>query len=162
MKHTTFASIRFLTLSALMAGVSALHAAGPIKVPWNDLCKVAQGRQLTITLANGETAFGYCTSVNADEISLASKDKKVVKVARSALRRVQMYQSTNNGHQLSALGRGVHKGLGQGADWLLSPYAPLGIVTVPATLAWGAVAAPFCIISDLIHEDPGTQEIEVL
>ncbi len=161
MKHTTFASIRFLTLSALMAWVPALPAADPIKVPWNDLCKVAQGRQLTITQANGEIAFGYCTSVNADEISLTGKDRKVLRLARSTLRRIQMDQPTN-GHQLSSLGRGVQHGLQQGSKWLLSPLAPLGIVTVPATLAWGAVAAPFCIISDLIHEDPGAQEVEVL
>jgi hypothetical protein len=34
-------------------------------------------------------------------------------------------------------------------------------LAIPGKLVWGAVAAPFCIISDLIHEDPGTQEIEV-
>jgi hypothetical protein len=161
MKHTTFSSIPFLALSALIASVPALHAADQIQVRWDQLCQVAHDRQLTITTATGETVSGYCMSSNADEIALNSKDNKIVKIARSALQRIQMSHSTN-GHQLSALGRTMQKGLRTGADWLLSPRAPLGIVAIPATLAWGAVAAPFCILGDLIHEDAGTQEVKVL
>jgi hypothetical protein len=71
-------------------------------------------------------------------------------------------RSKNDGHQLSALGRNVQKGLRQGFEWLLSPYAPLGIVAVPATVAWGAVAAPFCLLGDLTHKASRTREIKVI
>jgi hypothetical protein len=152
MKHT-------LTLFALMAAVPGLRAADPIQVPWNQVCRVAYERQLSITLANGDIVLGYCMSINVDEIALTSKGHKVVKIARSAFQRIQMKPKE---HQLKSLGRGVRKGLHQGSDWLLSPYAPLGIVTIPATLAWGAVAAPFCLLGDLAHGQTGPQEIKVL
>lgn len=161
MKHTTFSSIRFLALSALIASVPALRAADQIQVRWDQLCQVAHDRQLTITTATGETVSGSCMSSNVDEIAISSKDRKIVKIARSALQRIQMSHS-NNGHQLSALGHTMQKGLRTGNDWLWSPQAPLGIVAIPATLAWGAFAAPFCLLHDMFHDDPSPQEVNVL
>ena len=40
--------------------------------------------------------------------------------------------------------------------------APVGVVAVPATLAWGIVAAPFCLLSDLADEANGVEEIKVI
>jgi hypothetical protein len=37
----------------------------------------------------------------------------------------------------------------------------LGIVAVPAALAWRAVSAPFCLLGDLTYT-AGTQEIKVI
>jgi len=72
-------------------------------------------------------------SINVDEIALTGTDHKVVKIARSAFQRIQMNPKE---HQLKSLGR--------------------------STLAWGAVAAPFCLLGDLVHGHPGPQEIKVL
>jgi hypothetical protein len=112
---------------------------------------VAEGQPLTLTTADGATVDGYCVAIGVDEISVNTKDRGVVKVARSALSRIDMHlhTSSHRGHELRALGHGVHVGLSRGFGWLLSPDALLGIVTIPATLAWGAVSAPFCAIGDV-------------
>jgi hypothetical protein len=56
----------------------------------------------------------------------------------------------------------MHEGLRQGFEWLFSPYAPLGMVVVPGTVAWGAVAAPFCLLGDLNDKLAGRREIKVI
>jgi hypothetical protein len=35
------------------------------------------------------------------------------------------------------------------------------LVVIPATVAWGAMAAPFCLLGDLADSGPETQEIKV-
>jgi hypothetical protein len=161
MTHTTLTTIRFLSLSAVMILSLPLHAADQIQVPWNEVCKTAAGNQLTIKTANGDSIDGYCLSVDVDEIAVTTKDQRVVRIARKTLSRIDMLTSKDQGHQLAALGRKVDGGLRQGFKWLFSPAAPLGIVAVPATLAWGAVAAPFCLLGDLTQE-PSTKEIKVI
>jgi len=157
MTHTHLASIRLLTLSAVMAWTLPLHAAEHIEAHWSEVCRVADGHRLTITTTNGDTVDGYCNSINADEMAVTTKDRGIVKVARTALSRIQM-QRSQNGHQLSSLG----KSLKWGFDVLLSPHAPFGLVVLPPMLAWGAVAAPFCLLGDLIHQESGSQEIKVI
>lgn len=160
MKHN-FARTHFLTLSAVVVSGLPLHAAEPMAVRWNDVCSATRGHQLTLTTANGHSVDGYCISVDVEEIAVTTKDQRVVKIARTALSRIRM-RSSKKGHQLNSLGRGVHEGLRLGFDWLLSPLAPLGAVTVPATLAWGVVAAPFCILGDLKDNMATNQEIKVI
>jgi hypothetical protein len=160
MKNTTVRNLRFLTLSALLAGCVPMRAAdAPVEVRWSELCRTAQNRELEITTATGETVDGYCVSINADEVGIRTGGK-IVKLGRTALSRVHMERA--QGHQLRSLGRGMHSGLKQGANWLLSPAALAGIVTIPATLAWGAVSAPFCILGDLKHHLLGKQEIKLI
>jgi hypothetical protein len=56
----------------------------------------------------------------------------------------------------------MRRSLRAGFAALFSPYAPAGIVMVPGTLAWGAVAAPFCLIADIgAAAAGGKQEIRV-
>ncbi|HEV2691225.1 MAG TPA: hypothetical protein VGV35_21860 [Bryobacteraceae bacterium] len=162
MTHNTLTAIRFLTLATLLAIAPQLHAAGQIQVHWNEVCRAAHGNQLTIKTADGQSVDGYCVSINVDEISVKTKENKVVKIARTTLSRIDMQRSKNEGRELAALGKGMHKGLRKGVDWLFSPFAPLGIVTIPVTVAWGAVAAPFCILGDLAHDPNDTQEIQVI
>ena len=40
--------------------------------------------------------------------------------------------------------------------------APLGLVAVPATLAWAATAAPFCVLGDLVHKAMPDREVKLL
>ena len=162
MKNTAFANIRFLALSAVMVGALPLHAAEPIQVHWNEVCRVAADRQLVITTADGNTVEGYCVSITVDQMAVTTPDRQIVKIARTALSRIQMHRSPGHqqGHQLRSLGQGMRTGLRYGFKSLLSPYAPIGIVTVPATLAWGAVAAPFCLLGDLRDRVTGKQDIQ--
>src|SRR5580698_1057351 len=159
MKHTTFARIRLLSLSALIVWGLPLYAADEIRVHWNELCEAAGNNQLTIRTTDGGTVTGYCLSVNVDEIAVTTSDQRVIRIARKTLSRIDLQRLQNDGHQLRALGRELHSGLRKELDLLLSPFAPLGIVALPATVAWGAVAAPFCVVGDLTHRTRRTQEI---
>ena len=66
-----------------------------------------------------------------------------------------------NGHHLADLGNSMSKSFARGFGWLFSPAAPLGLVAIPATIAWGAVAAPFCLLGDLGDDGAITQDIKV-
>lgn len=159
MKHTIFTNIHFLILSAALTCTLPMHAADDIHTRWTDLCHVAGTRQLNVTTSDGKTVRGACTSIDANEVSL-SANQRVVKIARSTLTRIQMYQP-GSGHHLADLGDGMHKSFRKGFGWLFSPAAPLGLVSIPATVAWGAVSAPFCLLGDLGSEGPLTQEIKI-
>ena len=159
MKLSSFPNVRFLILSAALAWTLPLHAADDIHARWNDLCQVAGSRQLTVTTTDGQTVNGSCTSTDTEGLSLTS-NQRVVKLARSTLSRIQMYQS-GSAHHLADLGDGMYKSFRKGFGWLFSPAAPLGLVAIPATIAWGAVSAPFCLLGDLGDDGPSNQEIKV-
>jgi hypothetical protein len=154
MKHT----IRFLTLSAALAWAFPVHAADDLHAPWNDLCRVVVGHQLNVTTSDGKTVSGSCSSTDADGLSLTA-NQRIVKIARSTLTRIQMYQPGN--HHLADLGNGMSKSFRRGFGWLFSPAAPLGLLTIPATVAWGAMAAPFCLLGDLGDNGPVTQDVKI-
>jgi len=153
--------IRAVTVTVLMAvGMGNAGAAGPRTAQWKEVCRVAGDRELSITTQGGETVTGYCMAISVDEIAVRTKDQKIRRIARSALSRIDMRRT--KGHALASLGKGVLGGLHQGHQWLLSPAAPLGIVLIPGALAWGAVAAPFCLLGDLQYRMAGSEEIKVL
>jgi hypothetical protein len=133
---------RSLLLLALIVidKVPPLLAQESVHVAWSQVCKEARGRQMRLTTNTGDTVEGYCVSVSVDEISLRTPDQRAVKIARAAMARIVV---TPQGSQLQALGRGMRKSLRTGFRALLSPCAPAGIVLIPATLAWGALSAPF-------------------
>jgi hypothetical protein len=148
---------RAFALCTLVAW-APLHAAD-LQVHWNDLCHVAGARQLNVTTSDGTTSSGTCGSTNADELSL-NANQRVVKIARATLTRIQMYDP-GNGHHLADLGNGMSKSFQRGFAWLFSPAAPMGLIAIPATVAWGAVAAPFCLLGDMGSNGPTTQEVKV-
>ena len=154
MKHI-YRSFVFCTLAAW----APLHAADDIHARWSELCHVAGNHQLNVTTSDGNTVSGRCTSTDADELSLTA-NLRVIKIARSTLLRIQMYQP-GSGHHLADLGSGMSKSFKRGFGWLFSPAAVLGLVTVPATVAWGAVAAPFCLLGDIGDNGPVTRDIKI-
>lgn len=158
MKHTRFNTIFAATFAAITISSLPLLAADSIETNWNQVCRVADGRELIVKTANGDTVEGYCVSVDVDGLGVKTKDGQIKHIARTALARLDVQRS--KGHQLSALGKGVHDGLKFGFDSLLSPAALVGVVTIPATLAWGAVSTPFCILGDLKYKASGTQQIK--
>jgi hypothetical protein len=149
-----FRSFAFCTLAAW----APLHAAD-LQTRWNDLCRVAGAHQLNVTTSDGKTVSGSCASTDADGLSLTS-NQRVIKIARSTLSRIQMYQP-GSGHHLADLGDGMSKSFRKGFGWLFSPAAPLGLVAIPATVAWGVVSAPFCLLGDMGDNGPVTQDIKV-
>jgi len=151
------------SLVAVLAAAIACHpalAADPIQVQWNQVCHAAGGREVTVTTASGEIVQGDCFAVDVNQIAVKTKDKGIVKVARKSLSRIDVYRAKD--HQLRALANNVRKGLNFGWDSMLSPIAPVGIVAIPATLAWGAVSAPFCVLGDLRAKIAGKRQIKPL
>jgi hypothetical protein len=155
---TTF-FLRTLTLFAAVVCSMPLSAAEPAETNWADVCAVARGRELILKTNNGETVYGYCSTISIDAIDVETKDRRIVKIARNALSRIQVRRE--KGRQLRSLGRGMRTGLRYGSNQLLSPAAPVGLVVLPATLAWGAVSAPFCVLGDLRYRLAGQKEIKL-
>jgi hypothetical protein len=163
MKNISAFRVPFLALTAALSWTVPLHAADPIETHWSDVCKVSAGNELVLTTLDGATADGYCVRVNVDEIAITTLDHRTIHVARATLASLQVRHSHAKGHQLKSLHKEIHEGLREELSWLLSPMAPLGLVAVPATLAWGAVAAPFCMLGDLVSKiTPADQEIKLL
>lgn len=146
----------FRTLTTALLFSLPLLGSDPINVKWNQVCQVAGHRELQLTTAAGEKVEGVCVSVSVDEISVRTSDKKVVKLARQTLSKLEVQQNT---HQLRALGKSMHRVLRDGVAALFSPLAPAGLVMIPGTLAWGVIATPFCILGDIGAKVAGTQEI---
>jgi len=161
MKQLTLNALRTLTPAALMFWCLPVHASTPVEVHWTDVCHYADHRPLVVTTSTGEVVEGYCVSTTVDGISVIKEDHRVVKIARTAFSRMQM-RLTKNPHRLKALGSGMHSALKQGFDMMFSPLAPVGVVVIPGTVAWGIAAAPFCILGDLRNKIAGNQEIRVI
>lgn len=141
-----------------LAAWAPLRAADP-QAQWNDLCHVAAGRQLEVTTSDGKTVSGFCVSTTAEELALNSQ-QRIVKIARSALTRIRVRQPSNR-HHLADLGNSLDGSFQLGFVFLFSPYAPLGLAIIPATVVWGAVAAPVCLVRDLGENGPSMREIKV-
>jgi hypothetical protein len=148
-------AVGFLAVGALTIPLRAAD----VPARWENLCRVAGGRQLNVTTSDGKTVSGTCSATPGDELVL-TVNQKAVNIARSTLARIEMYDP-GNGHHLADLGNGMSKSFRQGFGWLFSPAAPLGLITIPATVAWGAVAAPFCLLGDMGDNGPVKQEIKL-
>ena len=160
MRHTHLKVFIAMILAVTVSSPSLFAADDSVETQWNQVCRVANGRDIVATTSTGEIVQGYCLSIDVNSIGIRTSDGKVAKIARSTLKRLEVHRS--KGHQLSSLGKGVHNGLKFGFDSLLSPLAPLGLVTLPATLVWGAVATPFCVLGDLKDKASGKQQIKVI
>ncbi len=138
---------------------SSLFASDEIQVQWNGICSAARGRELSITTSDGAIVTGYCAAIDVKEITVRTADNRMVKVGRAVLSRLSVH--SYKGHQLQSLRHGVHKGLKDGSDKLLSVEALWGIVEIPVTLAWGAATLPFCALGDLRSKLSGELPIKV-
>jgi hypothetical protein len=161
MKSIFLKSLRILKLLSLATVATCFSVcAAEVETPWNQICRMAGGRQLTITTVNGGIVEGYCVSINVNDIQIRTENQQLVKVARASLARLRMQAS--KGHQLSSLGKGIGKSFRTGTQLLLTPFAPAGLVLMPAAAAWGAVAAPFCLLGDLVGKMEGEKDIKVI
>ena len=162
MKNIPASRNHFLALCGVIVCSLPLCAADPVEVPWNQLCKKAMGNQLKITTADGATVDGFCMSITVDEVAISTENQKVVKVARAALSKIQMHRGLEQQHPLKALGKGLRASFREGFDMLFTPEAPGGLVLIPGTAAWGAIAAPFCALGELKNKLDGPREVKVI
>ena len=152
----------FLALAGVIVCSLPLCAVEPVEVPWNQLCKAATGSHLMITTADGATVEGLCMSITVDEIAIRTENQKVVKIARSALSKIQMHRGPQQEHPLKWLGKELQTSFRNGLNMMFTPAAPAGLLLLPGTLAWGAVAAPFCALGELKNKLEGEREIKVI
>jgi hypothetical protein len=102
---------------------------------------------MKIATTDGQTVEGYCLKVEVDGIQVRTSAKGVIRIARSTLSQIRIQNPHE--HQLVSLGRTLSTALRNESQDLLTPAGPFEIVALPATVAWGIVATPFCLIGDL-------------
>jgi hypothetical protein len=162
MKNIHASRNHFIALAGVIVCSLPLCAADPVEVPWNQLCKAAIGNHLMITTTNGAIADGLCMSITVDEVTIRTENQKVVKIARTALSKIQMHRRPEQEHPLKALGKGLRETFREGFDMLFTPEAPGGILLIPGTAAWGVVAAPFCALGELKNSLDRPREVKVI
>jgi hypothetical protein len=143
----------------LMAFSLPLFAAKPIETRWEDVCLVAGRNELRFTIREGSNIDGRCVRVMSSEIVVDTGNHHEVKLERGAFSRIQMRP---RGHKLKSLLRDVNGALKSEFRAMLSEAGPFALAGVPATLAWGAAATPFCALGDLKELIEGTQEIRIM
>ena len=169
MKHFTQTLLNSSKRCLLLFGAASLFAFSAaaqsptrnpeIPVDWANLCTNTANELIQVTTESGDKVEGYCISVQHDELAIRTDNGTMVKVARGTLKTVLAFAVSE--HRLKALGRGMKKGLHNGVKMTFSPLAPIGLTVIPATLAWGAVATPFCILGDLFSGRPARRVIVV-
>jgi hypothetical protein len=144
MKNTLHSLIVF----AALAGSPTLRADTLMQLPLNQVCNFANGKTVQVTTGSGETVEGTCFAVSVDEIQIQTK-KGILTIARSQLSRVRMYDTPPHRHLVN-LGKDIRSGLRGSVKMIPTEWGLVGVVGVPATLAWGAIASPFCLLGDAI------------
>ena len=156
MNYFVASSILVLTLSSL----AAAQNDPPIDARWTDLCRIASQRELTLTTTSGESVEGYCIAIDINRVTIRSNANAVIGVARSTLAKLEVKKRRE--HHLRSLGHGMHQALKWGVRNALTPAGPVAIPIIPVTLAWGAAAAPFCVIGDLLSIGTKKREIRII
>jgi hypothetical protein len=145
MKHLT---TNTLMIFAALAGSAALRAQDSVDVPLPRVCDYARSRTIQVKLPTGETVEGVCFSTTVDEMQVQTKNG-IVKIARAQLSRVSVVEVPRRQH-LARLGKHVKQGLDGSVKMIPTEMGLAGVVGVPLTLAYGAVAAPFCLLGDIL------------
>ncbi len=93
--------MKYFQVTTLFALTLPLFAAEPPKeVQWSELCQASGRHPLQVTTTNGETSEGYCLSVTVNEMTIETKQHKIVKIARAAFSRAHVRPR----HPMQALG----------------------------------------------------------
>ena len=159
MKKLIFAALPLFASLSMPAQAPYPIQNDSIKTPWRNVCSVAGNRPLHIKTPTGDVE-GYCVSIDVDSITVRGKDNKIVTIGRTAYSKIMLV--TGEPHPLRALGRGMRSSFRSGFRALFSPAAPIGLIQVPATVAWGAVSAPFCVLGELKSGHAEEREISVM
>jgi hypothetical protein len=160
MKHLT---TNTLMIFAALAGSAALRAQDSVELPLEGVCQYANGstspRTIQIKTSSGQTVEGVCFTTTVDEIQVKTP-QGIVNIARAQLSRVTLVDIQAH-HQLRHLFKHVGKGLDQSAKLIPTEAGLGGLIGIPAILAYGAVATPFCLLGDIIGYTK-TTEVKIL
>ena len=137
-------------LFSFLAVGQTLPAASSGPNLWVEVCRTADNHSVTVKTKNHGSVTGACSNVDETQIQLFTHERGLLTISRRDVTAIYKRVQTTN-HQLATLKQDVGQQFHQDFRWLFSPAAPLGLVAVPITAVWGAVAAPFCWIGDLMH-----------
>jgi hypothetical protein len=142
--------VRAFTATVLIApGMGSAGAKDPMTAPWDGLCGAIGWHDVSITTRSGKTLKGACFSTNARQLTLG-RGQKVVKIDRTEILRIRL-RPYNRHRLLPKLGDQVADMFVLGSFSLATPAAPMGILLIPVSLAYGAVGTPICAVHDFLH-----------
>jgi hypothetical protein len=141
----------FRRLAVLASAVILSTQAAPSEtLRWKDLTNYLRGKVVTITTKDGRSLKGKDFAVRPDSILIT--DGAPVSVPRQAV--LSLHWESIHEAETHKLGRMLSHGYRHSFGLLGTPAGPFALVELPAITAWGAAAAPFCILGDLLSEHP--------
>jgi hypothetical protein len=136
-----------VSISAVLVCAAQAYAAPAIEAPWTSLCLVSNGKRLLVTKTDGTTLDGYCASTTNDELAL-TRNAGEVRVARAAISRLRMVRPRKR--RLWEFWKDQGPLIGGSFEILGSEAWAWGLMAVPATIGWGAIATPYYMAVDLL------------
>jgi hypothetical protein len=147
-----------LTLIFAVAALT-LEAAPSEQLHWKDLAARLQGKLVMIATKNGKSLHGRFFTVRPEGIYIGDGNQE--KLSRDAV--VSLHWEAPFKSQTQKLGNMLARAYRHSGKLLGTPMGPFGLVELPAITAWGAAAAPFCLLGDLFSGHPPTSgDISIL
>lgn len=147
-----------LTLIFAVAALT-LQAAPSEQIRWKDLGARLQGKLVTITTKDGKSLHGRFFTVRPEGIYISDPNQE--KISRDAV--VSLHWEAPFKSQTQKLGNMLSRAYRHSGKLLGTPMGPFGLVELPAITAWGAAAAPFCLLGDLFAgHAPTSGDISIL
>jgi len=136
-----------------------LQAAPSEQLLWKDLAAKLQGKQVTVKMKDGKSISGRFFTVGRDGIFFSGGAPD--KIPRDAVQ--SLHWETPDAHQTEKLANMLGHAYRHSGSLLGTPMAPFGVIEIPVITAWGAAAAPFCLLADLFSDHPTTSgDISIL
>jgi hypothetical protein len=136
-----------------------LQAAPAEQIRWKDLAARLQGKLVTITTKDGRSLHGQFLTVRPEGIYMGGVPQE--KISREAV--VSLHWEAPFKSQTQKLGNMLAHAYRHSGKLLGTPMGPFGLVELPVITAWGAAAAPFCLLGDLLSDHPPTSgDISIL
>jgi hypothetical protein len=136
-----------------------LQATPSEQIHWKDLAARLQGKLVTITTKDGRSLHGQLFTVRPEGIYISDGNQE--KVLRDAV--VSLHWEAPFKNQTQKLGKMLARAYRHSGKLLGTPMGPFALAELPAITAWGAAAAPFCLLGDLLSGHPPTSgDISIL
>lgn len=150
---------RFHRIAMLAIAVGfTLQAAPSEQLLWSQLATRLQGKQVTVKTKDGKSVSGRFFTVGRDGIYFGGTQNKIPRDGVQSL-----HWEAPDAHQTEKLGNMLGHAYRHSGSLLGTPMAPFGVIEIPVITAWGAAAAPFCLLADLFSDHPTTSgDISIL
>ena len=120
-----------------------------VRAPWGHLCTTAGRDELILTTTDGRSVRGRCLKVGSDEIQISRSFGRTTRVARTAVLRVEVMRKLGGADRVSSFQEEVGFWLQLETASIVTPLAPLGVLSIPPTIIWAAIGTPVYGIMDL-------------